>query len=126
MARAVPEGDGAMRNQGRHRCCRLAILALLVGACAAPTTTPAREAPAAPRAADAGAAAPAAPAVAPPSPPPPARLAQVEPGMVVGLIPVRAGAERGLFAEEGIELEFTSVLAATRAPRRSPPAARRS
>jgi hypothetical protein len=29
--------------------------------------------------------------------------------MVVGLIPVRAGAERGLFAEEGIELEFTSI-----------------
>src|SRR5204862_3422998 len=56
-----------------------------------------------------GGVAPPALAGAPPTPPAPARLAHVEPAMGVGLIPVRAGAERGLFAEEGIELEFTSV-----------------
>jgi ABC-type nitrate/sulfonate/bicarbonate transport system substrate-binding protein len=98
-----------MRKQRRGRCCRLAILALLMGACAAPAAPPVREAPAATPPASAARGAPVAPAVVPTSPPPPARLAQVEPGMVVGLIPVRAGAERGLFAEEGIELEFTSV-----------------
>src|SRR5581483_3214826 len=102
-----------MRKHGYQLGRLLALLALAATACAGPASPPPREPSAAPRAADASsppAPEPAAAASAPAaSPPPTVRLAQVEPGMVVGLIPIRAGAERGLFAEEGIELEFTSI-----------------
>jgi NitT/TauT family transport system substrate-binding protein len=43
------------------------------------------------------------------TPPSPVRLAEVQPGLTVGLSVARAGAERGFFAEEGLTVEFTSV-----------------
>src|SRR4051794_21524554 len=45
----------------------------------------------------------------PPAPAPIVHLTEVEPGQTVGLVVPRAGADHGLFAEEGIELEFSQV-----------------
>jgi ABC-type nitrate/sulfonate/bicarbonate transport system substrate-binding protein len=36
-------------------------------------------------------------------------LSEVEPGQTVGLVVPRAGAEKGFFAQEGLEVEFTQV-----------------
>jgi ABC-type nitrate/sulfonate/bicarbonate transport system substrate-binding protein len=92
----------------------LTILVLLgvVGCAAGPSQpAPAAKAPgAAPTVGTqaAGASAAAAPA-APAAPPAPVRLAEVQPGLTVGLSVARAGAERGYFAEEGLTVDFTSV-----------------
>src|SRR2546423_1354787 len=90
-----------------HRGVRWGLLALLAGfvACASPPARPTAPAPTAAAPATTAPQPPAAPTAAPA----PVRLSQVEPGQTVGLGVLRAGAERGFFNQEGLDLEFTSV-----------------
>lgn len=95
----------------RGTCSGLLALLVAIAACAAPpasTPTAAPAAPAPPAAAAATSVSRAAVA-APTAPPAPVKLSQVEPGQTVGLVVVRAGADKGFFAQEGLEVEFTAV-----------------
>lgn len=100
------------RQRGPHWSLGAALLGLaLLGGCSpAPVASPARSQNAA---ATAPGGAPAAnnlpAATSAPAPPRQATLKQIEPGLTVGLSVTRAGADKGFFAEEGLEMEFSAA-----------------